>query len=78
MKLYVDEIKDNFYELYFKDTEELIQPVFKYLHDNTEKYFCNFYLMEKFYINDVLMNGYIIEGEKDNILSLAKEITLQF
>ena len=78
MKLYVDEIKDNFYELYFKDTEELIQPVFEYLHDNSEKYSCNFYYMEKFYLSDVLMDGYIIEGEKDNILLLAKEITLQF
>ena len=78
MKLYVSEIKDNFYELYFKDTEELIQPVFEYLHDNSEKYSSNFYLMEKFYINDVLMNGYIIEGEKDNILLLIKEIPLEF
>ena len=78
MKLYVSEIKDNFYELYFKDTEELILPVFEYLHDNSEKYSCNFYLMEKFYINDVLMNGYIIEGEKDNILLLIKEIPLEF
>ena len=78
MKLYINEIKDYFYELYFKDTEELIQPVFEYLHDNSKKYSCTFYLMEKFYINDVLMNGYIIEGEKDNILLLIKEIPLEF
>ena len=78
MKLYVNEIKDNFYELYFKDTEELIQPVFEYLYDNSEKYSCTFYLMEKFYINDILMDGYIIKGEKDNILLLIKEIPLEF